>query len=119
MLTLNFDQRTNSKNVSLGGIKQVESPYVATPHHNRAGVVDVGLKQHDIARNANKSSLRKLYLIDEPTYRNYSQQVDVDETTQNRSPMEQDVTSRFQNTDVGENIKSFLIGIFDSWVRHY
>ena len=111
------------ENVSVRRIKQADGPFVEAPHHDRASPVNAELKQDEIpacfdsTRNTDKSSARKLHLVDKTTCRNYAQQVDIAGTPVNRSTMEQDVASMLRNAELGENVKSFLIGILDSWIR--
>ena len=78
----NCNQRNNHKNASVGEMNQEDSvrrPYVEAFHHDAASPVNLGLKQHekptrhDNARNADKSSAKKMYLVDENAYLNFFQ----------------------------------------------
>ncbi len=107
----NFDQRNTHANVSVRGIKQADgamSPFVEAPLRDGASTANIELKQYEISarldnmRNTDASNARKLYPIEETTYRNYNQHVDIARTHENRSMTEQSVANRLRNSPTTE-----------------
>ena len=118
-----FSQRSNHKNLYVEGIKhedRVKSPYGEVPHHEGGGPVNVETKQrqmharHDNARNTDKSSARKLYLIDENAYRNLAQHEALAERIEERRVAECGLPSRLENTALEHKLKCVLLKLLNS-----
>jgi hypothetical protein len=119
----NFEQRNNHKNASVGEMNQEDSvrrPYVEAFHHDAASPVNLGLKQHekptrhDNARNADKSSAKKMYLVDENAYLNFFQRDAASETSEKRPIAECGLPSRIGNAEFEHKIQSVLFKLLNS-----
>ena len=98
----------------------VRRPYVEAFHHDAASPVNLELKQHekptrhDNARNADKSSAKKLYLVDENAYLNFFQRDAASETTEKRPIAECALPSRLGNAELEHKIQSVLFKLLNS-----
>ena len=95
----------------------VEAPY------NRTSPLLVEMKQREMhfhaenSRGMDNSCTRRMHLVDETTFRNYFQHVDAAETHENRTMMEQDVSSRLRNSELEEIVKCFILGLLNKWIK--
>ena len=121
----NVGQRNNHKNLSVEGINHddsVRSLCVDEPHHARTSSVDVEMEQreihayHDNRRGMDKSSARKLYLIDGNAYRNSTQREASAETTKERPVAECGSLSRLENAELEHKIKCVLFKLLNSGI---
>ena len=91
--------------------------------YNRTSPLVAEKKQREMpfhagnSRGIDSSCTRRMHLVDETTFRNYFQHVDAAEARENRTMMEQDVSSRLRNSELEEIVKCFILGLLNKWIK--
>lgn len=85
-------------------------PKIAEPAcYKQPSPLVFGAKQHelsehgDYSRNMNNTCLKRMYLVDEDTYRNYLRQVAATRAPEERPAMKQNVSSRLENAEQNQD----------------